>query len=431
MVIHGGQPLAEKALRALLAGTPAAAYEVVVVDNASPDGIRSWLANTIDGATLIFCDRNTGFGPASNAGAAAARARAVLFLNSDAFVHDGWLPPMLEALSGPRVAAVSPRVLNEDGTLQEAGCAIFRGGETTFVGFGDDPRSLAYAVPRDIDYGSGACLLVRRSAFERVGGFDPVYAPAYYEDVELCLELAARGWRCVYEPRAVVTHVRHASQDAEAAQARWRRNISIFRTRWQETLDRRPIASPVHALVPRDRLLLRARDAERPIRLLVVGRAETVAAAGNGVGRLFRALATRTRQASPAALFTDEPGASSRESLATSGIEVLGPSDVERLAWHFDVVIFSCVEAALRFGSLLAEAQPQARFALVLEEPGAGAQAARGLLRVEFRADIVFAKGEMDRAFLAAVAPEVEVVPGSFDITDLDSVLARLGLGPE
>src|SRR5207247_2876937 len=139
-------------------------------------------------------------------GAAHARSRLLLFLNSDALVHEGWLPPLLERAAEPRVGAVAPRFLNLDGSVQEAGALLYREPATAAYGAGET-ESVELRRPRMLDYASAACLLVERRAFDEVGGFDPAYGKAYYEDVDLCLALASQGYLTVYEPRSAVTHV--------------------------------------------------------------------------------------------------------------------------------------------------------------------------------------------------------------------------------
>lgn len=245
MVTYGAGDLAEKALAAVRDATPPR-YEVIVVDNASPDGTGERLERVLRGAVVIRNGENRGFGPGSDQGASRARGRHLVFLNSDAFVREGWLDALLSTADGdPRVGAVCCRLLNEDGSLQEAGSLLYRDGLTELFGEGRPAEWPEALEPRDVDYGSAACLLVRRAAYHDVGGFDAVYAPAYYEDVDLCLALHRKGWRVAYQPRAVVTHVRGASSRDDTARIKaWARSRDVFVSRWRETLARRPPSPP-------------------------------------------------------------------------------------------------------------------------------------------------------------------------------------------
>ncbi len=239
MVTFNRWDLTRQALTLLAELTPPS-YEVVIVDNASTDGTADALG-AVEGALVLRNTRNLGFGPANNQGAAMARGRYLLLLNSDAWVRPGWLEPLVEvADADPGIAAVAPRLLYPDGRLQEAGSIIWRDGRVRQYGDGDLPNRSQYLFRRTVDYASAACLLVRRSAFVGVGGFDPRFAPMYYEDVDLCLALAAAGGRTVYQPRSVVEHVRGGSGGGAVQSERLERNRRLIRARWRSVLDRRP-----------------------------------------------------------------------------------------------------------------------------------------------------------------------------------------------
>ena len=239
MLTYNRWDLTKEALR-LLADVTEPRYEVVIVDNASTDGTLDEL-DRVEGARILRNPRNLGFGPANNQGLAMARGRYLLLLNSDAWVRPGWLEPLIDvADADPGVAAVAPKLVYPDGRLQEAGSIIWRDGRVRQYGDGDRPNRPEYNFRRTVDYASAACLLVRRSAFTAIGGFDPRFAPVYYEDVDLCLALAANAGRVVYQPRSVVEHVRGASSSGGVQSARVERNRRLLRARWQSVLDRRP-----------------------------------------------------------------------------------------------------------------------------------------------------------------------------------------------
>lgn len=212
----------------------------MIVDNASTDGTADELG-AVEGARILRNTCNLGFGPANNQGAAMARGQYLLLLNSDAWVRSDWLEPLIEvADANPGVSAVAPKLLYPDGRLQEAGSIIWRDGRVRQYGDGDLPNRPQYLFRRTVDYASAACLLVRRSAFVGVGGFDPRFAPMYYEDVDLCLALLAAGGQVVYQPRSVVEHVRGGSGAGGVRSDRVERNRRLIRARWRGVLDRRP-----------------------------------------------------------------------------------------------------------------------------------------------------------------------------------------------
>jgi GT2 family glycosyltransferase len=239
MLTYNRWDLTKEALR-LLAEVTEPRYELVIVDNASADGTLDQLAQ-VSGARILRNPRNLGFGPGTNQGAAMARGRYLLLLNSDAWVRPGWLEPLIDvADSDPGVAAVASKLLYPDGRLQEAGSIVWRDARVRQYGDGDLPNRPEYNFRRTVDYASAACLLVRRSAFIAVGGFDPRFAPVYFEDVDLCLALAAGPGRVVYQPRSIVEHVRGASSSGGVQGTRIERNRRRLRARWRAVLDRRP-----------------------------------------------------------------------------------------------------------------------------------------------------------------------------------------------
>ena len=124
MVTYGGGETALEAIEALIEHTDAS-FELIVVDNASPDGTAALLEGSVAGAKIVTNDINLGFGSGSNQGASLASGRYLCFLNPDAFVQAGWLPPLLSAFErDERIGAVVPVFLHPDGRIQEAGSAV-------------------------------------------------------------------------------------------------------------------------------------------------------------------------------------------------------------------------------------------------------------------------------------------------------------------
>jgi O-antigen biosynthesis protein len=269
LVTYGGWDLTRRTLETLAKNT-APPFEVIVVDNPSGEDVAAKLRREVEGAEILFNDHNEGFGPAANRGAERARAPYLVFLNTDALVALGWLEPLVETVEqDPGAGAAVPRFLNEDGTVQEAGGLLFRDGSTIMYGYGADPGDPAFRFRRYTDYGSAACLLVRRDGFQAAGGFDPAYVPAYCEDVDLQLKLRERGLRTVFQPRSEVTHLRFGSTglNEEVAQQLVAEHTVILRGRWSHVLAHHP---PRPAGMHHDGRVLAARDADAVDRLLVL-----------------------------------------------------------------------------------------------------------------------------------------------------------------
>ncbi len=204
-------------------------FELILIDNASSDQTRD-LLSTLDGVTILENRENEGFLRAVNQGLAAARGEFVLLLNNDAQLFPQALEKLVQALrADPGAGAVGGRIVLLDGTLQEAGSIIWRDGSCLGYGRGHHPDEPAFLFRRDVDYGSGCLLLVRRALFQEIGGFDLRFAPAYYEDADLCMELRARGKRVLYEPDAVLLHYEFGSSQSRGdAIEQQRRNQQRF-----------------------------------------------------------------------------------------------------------------------------------------------------------------------------------------------------------
>lgn len=234
-------------LRALSRSVNAPAHEVVVVLNGASTAVRESLQDHVESARIVDLAENVGFGGGCNAAALVARGEYLILLNDDAEVHENWLAEIVSSAedAGESTAAVASLLLNTDGTVQEAGCRVLGHAGTTQFGRGmtlAEALDAGLLVDRSVDYGSGAALLIRRSAFVAVGGFDSRYEPAYYEDVDLCFRLRAAGHDVIIHPAARVTH---ASGGSTSADARFRkfaadRSGSRFYARWQRALESAP-----------------------------------------------------------------------------------------------------------------------------------------------------------------------------------------------
>lgn len=198
--------------------------EVVVVDNGSSDGSTAQLLESDPRVRVVTPERNLGYGIGANAGVAVVEAEAVLVLNPDVVVAPGAVDALAAALDDDdRVGLVGPMILDVDGifypsartfpTLLESIGHGFLGLVSSQNRFTRSYRMLDVSADRrrSADWVSGACFLVRRAAFDQVGGFDPAFF-MFSEDVDLCWRIGRAGWGIAYEPAAKVTHVQGVSR---------------------------------------------------------------------------------------------------------------------------------------------------------------------------------------------------------------------------
>lgn len=365
-VSYGAHELAHESVEALVEHTDAC-YELIVVDNASPDGTGKRLAQTLEGAQVLLNEENMGFGRAANQGAEAACAPLVCHLNSDAMVQPGWLPPLLDVLAhDATVGAVVPMVLNRDGTIQEAGSVVDSTGWALALGADDDAGLLEHRFRRQIDFGSAACMLLRRRDFLAVGGFSPAYGAGYYEDVDLCFRLAERDLRTVYEPRSRIVHVRFGSSGEERASRLVHENRLTFYKRWHRRLERRPAVTDLAGSARRQ---LVARDADALDRVLVVDDRVPHADRGSGDPRMAKLLLELADlwPAGRVTLFAAEDRNAERyaEPLLAGGVEVATATRewwrwFENRPFHYSTIVLSRPHNFERFDAVLRRTQPQA-----------------------------------------------------------------------
>lgn len=193
------------------------AGEVVVVDSGSTDGSLDAVAASYPTVRRLALP-NIGFGKAANAGVALTRAPAVVVANADTRFAEGSVEAMGAYLEEhPEVGALGPLIRFPDGRLQLSARAFPSIGEA--VGHGllglwwpANPWTRAYRLTdwdhhseRDVDWVSGCCLALRRTAFDQVGGFDPAYF-MFVEDVDLCWRLRQAGWKVRFAPVTEVVH---------------------------------------------------------------------------------------------------------------------------------------------------------------------------------------------------------------------------------
>ena len=185
-------------------------YEIVVIDNGSTaDEFHLLTRQLPPEVRLISLRENLYFGEANNIGVEAATGDYVLFLNNDVQVTAGYLAPLLRAFAeNYSVGGVGSKFLYPDGSLQEAGAFVLEDGNTFQQGkFGMEVSERFNQGCQIVDYCSAACLLVRRDAFLAICGFDPLYDPAYFEDVDLSFRLRSNGLYTYYCSESVVYHL--------------------------------------------------------------------------------------------------------------------------------------------------------------------------------------------------------------------------------
>jgi GT2 family glycosyltransferase/glycosyltransferase involved in cell wall biosynthesis len=241
--VHGKLAYTLTCLRSIAKHSAAASFEIIVVDDASPDTSAATL-QTIDGLRVHINADNLGFVGSCNAGAALARGEYLLFLNNDTQVTAGWMDALVQCFKDePDCGLAGSKLVYPDGRLQEAGGWIFSDASAWNVGRFDARNESPYRYRRRTDYVSGASMMIRRDRFEALGRFDLRYQPAYYEDTDLAFAARASGLSVFYEPNSVVVHCEgiSAGTDITAGMKRYQAiNQAIFAEKWSDALSKQP-----------------------------------------------------------------------------------------------------------------------------------------------------------------------------------------------
>ncbi|MFT4768122.1 MAG: GT2 family glycosyltransferase [Glaciecola sp.] len=230
-------------------------YELIIADDSSDD-LTVTIAQRMHGVHVSTTQENLRFLKNCNQAAGHARGQYLVFLNNDTAVTEGWLTSLLEPFDDSEVGVTGPKLLFADGILQEAGGIIWDDASGWNFGRGDDRDKPAYNYRRDVDYVSGACLAIRRDLWIELGGFDERFAPAYYEDADICFSARAAGYRVVYQPESVIYHFEGVSNGTDlnaGVKQHQVVNQAVFRDKWQEELTAHHFPNAQHVVHARDR----------------------------------------------------------------------------------------------------------------------------------------------------------------------------------
>ena len=232
--VHNRSSLTRQLLDRLLTG-PAemTEFEVIVVDDASSDDTSDVLAARDDLIRIVAHETTSGFAKSCNAGAKVARGQYLVFLNNDTEPEPGWLDALVSyAHEAPHVAVVGSKLLYPNDTVQHAGIVVTQERIPRHIYAGFPANHPAVCKSRPFQMVTAACALVRRDAFEAIGGFDEAFLNGY-EDIDLCLRLGECGAEVHLCSDSVLYHLEKATRDESS----YSRNHEFFVRRWGPRLE--------------------------------------------------------------------------------------------------------------------------------------------------------------------------------------------------
>ena len=203
---YDGRAWLPDCLDALAAQRGAPDFETVLVDNGSTDGSAAFVRTSYPQVRVIETGTNLGFAGGNNAGVRAARGEWIAFLNNDTVADQAWLARLWAAHQAhPEFALITSRLvfLHDASIVDSAGDGYLRAGGAFKHGHGADAAS--FGAPREVFGACGGAFMIRRDAFDALGGFDDRFFMVY-EDVDLSYRARLRGWRVWYAADAIVRH---------------------------------------------------------------------------------------------------------------------------------------------------------------------------------------------------------------------------------
>lgn len=231
-------------------------YEIIIADDCSTDFTRN-ITDIISNIRVIRTKENSLFLKNCNHAASFAQGKYLLFLNNDTQVQENWLEPLISVLeNNSDVALTGSKLVYPDGRLQEAGGILWKDGSAWNYGNGKNPALPEYNYLKEVDYISGASILIKKDVWNQLGGFDEQFAPAYCEDSDLAFSVRQLGYKVIYQPLSVVVHFEGISNGKEVStgiKSYQVINQEKFYQKWKNVLETEHLENGRDVFLARDR----------------------------------------------------------------------------------------------------------------------------------------------------------------------------------
>lgn len=243
-------------LRSILENTEQVTYEIIIADDCSDDMTRH-IQEIVNNINVIKTPVQSYFLKNCNFASTYAKGEYLLFLNNDTQVQKNWLKPMCDLMDKHETVGMTGSCLVfPDGRMQEAGGILWKDGSAWNYGNGYNPAMPEYRYIKEVDYISGASIMIRKSIWEQLGGFDERYVPAYCEDSDLAFSVRKAGYKVIYQPLSIVVHFEGVSNGTDVnsgIKAYQVKNQKKFYEKWKGTLEKEHLSNAQDVFRARDR----------------------------------------------------------------------------------------------------------------------------------------------------------------------------------
>ena len=243
-------------LKSILEHTEGIEYEIIIADDVSSDETIN-IKHFVKNINVVRNKKNLGFLLNCNNAAKQAKGEYIFFLNNDTNVQKDWLSTLLETIEKDHtIGMVGSKLVYADGRQQEAGGIIWNDASGWNFGRLDDPEKPEYNYVKEVDYISGAAIMIRKELWEEIGGFDKRYVPAYYEDSDLAFEVRKHGYKVVLQPKSVVVHFEGISNGTDLGSGIKKYQVvnnEKFFEKWKDVLEKEHFPNAQDVFLARDR----------------------------------------------------------------------------------------------------------------------------------------------------------------------------------
>lgn len=245
-----------KCLKSILGNTQNIDYEIIIADDVSSDQTIN-INNYIKNINVVRNEKNLGFLLNCNNAVKFANGKYIHLLNNDTQVQKEWLSSLIELIeSSDDIGMVGSKLVYPDGRQQEAGGIIWNDASGWNFGRLDDPTKPEYNYVKEVDYISGASIMLSKKLWDEIGGFDERYVPAYYEDSDLAFEVRKHGYKVMFQPKSVVVHfegISHGTNTGTGIKAYQVKNREKFIEKWKDELEKNHFPNSENVFLARDR----------------------------------------------------------------------------------------------------------------------------------------------------------------------------------